>query len=416
MKILHVVHGYHPSIGGSQWFIKNLSEQLLKNHNDDVTVFSANAYEMTHFWGKSDAVMPMGTTEENGVTVRRFPVFNRFSWLRMALASATTRLNLPYNDWFRTLYNGPIIFGLTQAIANHPADIVLAMAFPLRHMYNALNGAKQGGKPIVLIGGLHASDSWGFERPMIYKAIQQADAYIALTSFERDYLVERGIRPEKISVVGGGVDAKAFVDANTASSISLATRNRFKWGNAPVIAMIAKQTARKRFDTLLEAMPQVWAAHPDAQLVLAGAQTSYSKNIQTMINALSPAEQAQVTILNDISEAEKAELLASCDLLVLPSGEESFGIVFVEAWARGKPVIGANVGAVASLIEHNYDGLLFEYKNPHSLAQAIKKLLEDSDMQIQMGEAGRQKTLENYTWDVVTNRIRQVYLLLTTLR
>ncbi len=405
MKILHVVHGYPPSIGGSQWFIKNLSEQLATNHNDDVTVFSTNAYEMAHFWGKSDAIMPAGETQENGVTIRRFPVFNRFSWLRMTLASVTTRLHLPYNDWFRTLYNGPIIFGLTRTIANHPADVVLAMAFPLHHMYDALAGAKQSGKPIIFIGGLHPADTWGFGRPMIFRAIQQADAYIALTSFERDYLVKRGIEAKKISVAGGGVGMNIFSNANP-----LAMQSNFGWKDAPVIAMIAKQTARKRFDTLLKAMPQVWHYHPNAQLVLAGAQTSYTKTIRAMIHTLPPEKQAQVTLLNNISETEKANLLTSCDLLVLPSGEESFGIVFLEAWACGKPVIGANIGAVASLIGHNQDGLLFEYENPDSLGQAIRNLLAAPEQRAQMGETGRQKVLANYTWGVVADRIRQVYL------
>ena len=405
MKILHVVHSYPPSSGGSQWLIKNLSEQLIKNYNDDVTVFTTNAYHTAYFWGKSDAVMPAGTIEENGVVVRRFPVFNRFSRLRMALSSVTTRLKLPYNDWFRTLYNGPIIFGLTQAIANYPADVVLAMAFPLRQMYNALGGAKQSGKPIVFIGGLHPADTWGFERPMIFKAIQQADAYIALTAFERDFLIKRNIETDKILVAGGGIDQDILTQAN-----SSATRNKFSWQNAPIITMIATHTARKRFDTLLKAMPIVWQHHPHTQLVLAGAQTAYTKTIKAMIHTLPPEKQKQVTLLYTISEAKKAELLTSCDLLVLPSAEESFGIVFLEAWAYGKPVIGANLGAVASLINHNQDGLLFEYENPKNLAQAICKLLASSEQRKRMGKNGREKVLKNYTWDTFAAQIRQVYL------
>ncbi len=404
MKILHVVHGYPPSSGGSQWLVKKVSEQLGTQYQDEVTVFSTVAYNMGYFWGEDSLSMPEGQENVHGVTVQRFPVFNKLNGLRKGLAGIATRLHLPYNDWLRTFQTGPIISGMTQAIANSQADVVMAMAFPLLHMYYALAGAKKGNIPIVFVGAIHPADRWGYERKMIYRAIHKANAYMALTSFEKEYLIDKGIDPHKIFLLGGGVDHDEFAQANGTS-----IRMAYGWKKSPVVLMLSKHVARKRFDTLLEAMPQVWAKHPDAQLVLAGRQTAYSETIKNRVQQLSVQEQTQVSIIYDLTETKKAELLSACDIFVLPSGEESFGIVFAEAWACGKPVIGANVGAVASLIEVGQDGLLFEYGNVDSLANAISALLADENKRQQMGNTGQEKVLENYSWEKVTKRLRTVY-------
>jgi glycosyltransferase involved in cell wall biosynthesis len=404
MRILHVIHGYPPSIGGAQWLVKNLSEQLVSRYGDKVTVFTTVAYNMEHFWRPGKPAMPIGTEKIKGVTVRRFAVFNRLNVLRTLIAGVAYRLRLPYNDWLRTIQTGPLIFGMTQAIASSGADVVLASAFPLLHMYYALAGAQRAGTPIVLLGAIHAADTWGYDRKMIYRAIRQADAYIALTTFERDYLVARGIRTDQISVIGPGVDANVFAKADGTPA-----RHRHNWEDAPVVATVAKQTARKRSDVLLRAMRRVWTVHSSARLLIAGARTPYSHKIERMIEDLPPEQQANVTLISDFSEEEKPRLLAACDVFVLPSGEESFGIAFLEAWACGKPVVGSRIGAIPSVIDEGRDGLLAAYQDADDLARAILELLADPQRCVQMGEAGRRKVLEHHTWEIVADRTRAVY-------
>jgi glycosyltransferase involved in cell wall biosynthesis len=408
MKILHVVQAYHPAIGGSEWLTKNLSEHLVSRYNDVVTVFTTNAYKPEVFWRTKGPFMSPGVEVINGVTVRRFKVFNGLRLLRRVLAQGSRRLNLPYNDWLRTIQTGPLIFNMTQAIAESGAEVVFATAFPFLHMYYALAGSRRAGIPIVFLGAIHVADTWGYDRKMMVQAIQQVDAYIAHTTFERDHLIQCGISPDKITVIGGGVDADAFVNAEGTE-----IRRQFGWGDDPVVAVMARQSVLKRLEVLLQAMPQVWAAHPNAHLLMAGARTSYSPRIDQVINALAPEQQARVTVVSDFSEGQKPRLLAASDLIAHPSGNESFGIAFIEAWACGKPVIGARVGAIPSVIDEGQDGLLVRYLDPDSLAQAILELLADPSRRVRMGKAGRRKVLENYTWEIVTDRLRAVYSAVT---
>jgi glycosyltransferase involved in cell wall biosynthesis len=349
--------------------------------------------------------MPAGTEVVNGVTVRRFAVLNRLNTLRMLLANVAYRLRLPYNDWLRTIHNGPLIRGMTQAVADSQADVVFATAFPLMHMYYALAGAKRSDIPVVFLGSIHTEDTWGYDRKMLYRAIQQADAYIAHTAHECDYLIKHGIQADKISVFGAaGIDVHTFAQAQGDK-----IRTRYGWGKAPVVTMVAKQVARKRFDVLLEAMKRVWIARPDTRLLLAGARTSYTRQIEERIDALNPAQKKRTRLVSNFSEREKANLLAASDVFVLPSSQESLGIAFLEAWACGKPVIGSRVGAISCVIDEGYDGLLATDQNAEDLARAILELLADPQRCTRMGEAGRKKVLENYTWEIVADRVHSVY-------
>jgi glycosyltransferase involved in cell wall biosynthesis len=96
-------------------------------------------------------------------------------------------------------------------------------------------------------------------------------------------------------------------------------------------------------------------------------------------------------------------------VFVSPSGHESFGITFVEAWAAGKPVIGCRRGAIPSVIDEWRDGLLVAYRNAPQLASAILELLTDARLRERMRQRGKEKVLAQHTWDVAVARFRDAY-------
>jgi glycosyltransferase involved in cell wall biosynthesis len=406
MDVLHVVHGYAPALGGSERLMQRISENLVARYGDQVTVYTANGYNTEAFVDPSQPLLPPDRFELNGVDVRRFAVFNRLGKPLFHLQRLAYRLGMPGNQYLRTLYGGPILPGLGRQIEAFAGDVVAAAAFPLLHMYTTLRACQRSDKPLVFIGALHPLDDWGYGRPMIYRAIKQADAYIALSDYERDYLItEQNVSPERIAVVGAGIELHRFEQANGADF-----RHRHNLGDCPLIAFIGPQGRRKGIDTLVLSMKRVWREIPDARVLIAGAPTHFTPVLQELMRReLSPAQQDRITRLDGFSEDEKPELFAACDIFAYPSRYESFGVAFIEAWAAGKPVVGCDSGAVASIVSDGVDGILMAPGDSASLSTALLRLLRSPDLRRDMGQAGQQKVRERYTWETVASRWRDVY-------
>ena len=91
------------------------------------------------------------------------------------------------------------------------------------------------------------------------------------------------------------------------------------------------------------------------------------------------------------------------------SNHESFGLVFLEAWCSGLPVIGSDAGAISSVIKDQADGLLVPYGNSNAVATAILRLWREPALRAQMSATGQAKIKAQYTWDIVVQQFREVY-------
>jgi GT2 family glycosyltransferase/glycosyltransferase involved in cell wall biosynthesis/SAM-dependent methyltransferase len=408
VKILHVCHDYWPAVGGSELLLKEVSERLV-GWGEEVRVFTSNALSTEGFVNPSLPLLPPGEETIGGVPVRRFPTSRRFRPLLNLVMQAAWRLRLPFNDLVRTLWNGPTCPQMIREIIRAKPDLVTATAFPFQTMYYPFVARLFRPFPIVLIPCFHPADPWSFDRPIMEKALKAADALIALTEYERDHLVSMGVPRHKLHVVGAGTDPERFQGVDHS-----AFRRKHGIGGAdPIIAFVGRMEPEKGVATLLEAMPRLWRAVPSARLVLAGPATHYSSAIAAKIAALPLEDQQKVILRGAISEDEKCELLAGCDLLALPSRVESFGIVYLEAWACGKPVIGCRTGAVSSLIEDEGDGLLVTYGDAAELAAAIVRLASDEPLRRRMGEKGRAKVVDRFNWNRIAEDMLGLYRRLT---
>ena len=124
---------------------------------------------------------------------------------------------------------------------------------------------------------------------------------------------------------------------------------------------------------------------------------------------LAPHEKDRVIYLQNFKEDEKADLFAACDIFAYPSWNESFGIVFLEAWAAGKPVVGCRAGAIPTVVSDGEDGLLVPPRDPDSLGIALLRLLNSDDLRRRLGRNGQNKVRQVYTWENVTRRWRELY-------
>ena len=168
-------------------------------------------------------------------------------------------------------------------------------------------------------------------------------------------------------------------------------------GRASSIALIvARMSACERYkghDALLDAWPDVLASHPDAVLAIAGDGDDRPRLEE---KARSLNIERSVTFTGRISDDALADLYARCRIFVMPSRDEGFGLVFLEAMRAGKPCIGG-AGAAAEIIEHGVTGLVIDPGSRDELVTAMLRLYDDQAMCTRLGTAGRERFLSQFT-------------------
>ena len=169
-----------------------------------------------------------------------------------------------------------------------------------------------------------------------------------------------------------------------------------------MVLFLGQKYRYKNIAALLGAAPLVWERLPNARFVFAGPRTRYSRRVFGSVT------DRRVVELPSVGLQEKTDALAACDLLCLPSSQESFGGVFVEAWMMGKPVIGARIPAVSEVISDGVDGLLTDPSAP-AIAEKVLALLQDRRAAAAMGRAGRAKATERFTWERIAAVVDGAY-------
>lgn len=404
MKILHVTQAYSPAIGGTELVIQRISEELVRQYRDQVTVFTTNCYGADAFHSPWLPVMPSGIEVINNVKVERFNVSRWQSLGYHALSRGLRLAGMPVPEVIRVRAEGPIIPGLLDALTSRDCDLFAASSFPLHHMFDTLAAAQSTGRPCVLIGGMHPQDAWSFDRHMIDRAISAASHYVAYTRYEAEYVISRGASPKRVTVIGAGVDPEPYQKADRSM-----VRDRYGWGDEPVIGFIGQFSPHKGADTLLHAMQLVWKGIPEARLLLAGAKRKYSKYLEAIISTFEKTKRERVTVIYDFADNLKPTLFTALDVFAYPSRYESFGIAFLEAWAARKPVIGCRAGAVQDVVSHGEDGLLITPGDVTELAGVITALIKDPARAKAMGAGGYKKMMAKYTWPQIARQFRSVY-------
>jgi len=300
------------------------------------------------------------------------------------------------------LYYGPISPKMKKTVEDFDGDVIVSAPFPLNHMNYGFKNKNT--IPVILVGCMHIADKHGFHNPRIKKMIRKAAGYIALTPYEKDFLVNQwGIEAAKIEVIGVGIDiphpGKNSESINIREELGCSAKD-------PLIVFVGQHGLHKGIDALIRAMPQVWGKFPNTQLIIAGGTTPFTGRFKYQASMI---ESGRIQFIEDVDENKKYEILEACDIFASPSGFESFGITILEAWSKKKPVIACNIEATRHLIQDGETGFLVEYKNIPQLAEALIKLIADPGLRKKIGEKGWQKLQKNYTKEIIGEKYRQFY-------
>lgn len=259
----------------------------------------------------------------------------------------------------------------------------------------ALAEARRRDAVVAVTPFLHPHE-WG-DSPHDMAFYDRCDAVMAASEHEAACLRERGVHPERVHrinlapVAGPSGDGERF-------------RARHGLGNRPLVLFIARKQRYKGYHTLCESLQQVCAAVPDVCLVAAGPDTE-APFPAVPSGALLDLGELQ---WNEADQQHKADALAACDIFCMPSAAEAFGIVYVEAWAYGKPVVGGTAPAVRELVARHEGGLCVE-QNPAAVAEALIHLLTDYEARERMGRAGKEAQERLYNWGAVGQAHRDIY-------
>lgn len=213
---------------------------------------------------------------------------------------------------------------------------------------------------------------------------QDAEAVFCRSEHEREHLISRGVAADRL--VRCGLPPMCLASGN-----GTRLRSKLGIGMRPVVLFVGRRDVGKGCPALLEAWPLVMRHCPDAVLLLAGPGDAD----EDRLSKISPES---VRDLGCPSEQDKADAYAACDVFCLPSARESFGIVYVEAWSYGKPVICGTAPASRELVEHEVTGVWAD-QQPQQLSHGLLRLLMHPDQRHRIGLAGLRHQLMNYTTD-----------------
>lgn len=281
---------------------------------------------------------------------------------------------------------GPLSPGLIGHIARVASrfDAIMVGYAPFSLARQVLFVAQLTSTPVAVLPFLHDTDRY-HHFASLYDVYRRASVVLTLSGHTTKFLNEHV--PEcHAATLGAGVTLSA--DEPNPTDIAQ-FRRRHHLYNRRILLFVGRKEPGKRYEMAVDAVNRL---DDDAVLVMVGGDHD-GKEISS----------ARVRYLGTVSDRELAVAYASCDVFVFPSEHESLGMVFLDAWKHGKPVVGnARCGAAATLIDDGVDGYLC--RDATAIAAAARRLLSDSALADTLGSAGREKVLTEYTWAHVADR------------
>lgn len=271
-----------------------------------------------------------------------------------------------------------------------------ATGIPVAHTFHALGSVKRRHQ-----GRADTSppERIGLEAGLCHSV----DHIIATCQDEVDELAAMGLDPDRATVIPCGVDVNRFRPDSRVAANS-AKRRPYR------LLSVGRLVERKGVQDVIRALEHL----PDAELLIVGGPTPDSLMLDPDVARLTEvAESAgvfdQVRFTGGVSQAMMPELLCSSDIVVTVPWYEPFGIVPLEAMACGRPIVGSAVGGLLDTIVPGRTGELVPPRDSDTLAETLRRLLDDPIRRAAYGQAGPVRVRDDYRWERVAERTLEVY-------
>lgn len=236
--------------------------------------------------------------------------------------------------------------------------------------------------------------------------VPQADAILTCNEREAALLREKFPR-KRIRVQGHGVPVKMFEQDQRAAALAAFPRIAGK----QLILLVGRVDPVKNQGWVLERAPAILLKHPDAVILFAGACTDaeYGRALEARIEQL--GLQNRVLMPGGFSPGDPRliGLMQQAALFVLPSISETFGLVILEAWSAGAPVLSSRTSGGSALIQHQENGWLFDLENSQGFHDALDSALTHPKLARATAEQGRELARKKYDTRVLAGQVRDLY-------
>lgn len=322
--------------------------------------------------------------------LRRLPTFTRFDQADVDTRHGSTPLFLAIRRVCDEV-NPDLIH------AHHALDLPITVYL-----------ATKGRVPIVTtLHSFHAllgkeGDELERTRQLIKRSLEVSSRMIANSDYVRGEAIDMGVDPDDVVVIPNGIDLGAWEPIRTEVA-----RARLGYPlERTMVLFTGNLERRKGVDLLLDAVATLKDEFEDAALVVVG-DGEERERLERQARDLDLGD--RVLFTGRVSFDDLRLWYNACDIYCAPSREEAFGIVYLEAMACGKPVVGPNTGGPREIVSDGETGLLFEVEDSQDLAGKLRQLLGDMQQAREMGAEGRRVVEGRYSWEAIAQRTLDLY-------
>jgi glycosyltransferase involved in cell wall biosynthesis len=384
MSVHFVIGAYPPSIGGAQVHTQALAEELAGR---------GVATRVSCHWRETRTDWVLGTTA-------RLPAGRR-----RETAGAVTVDTVGLRDGRRIsdALLAPLYYAVRGPLARRFAsrldfddggeDLCHIVRMGREHLaLRGLEGARAAGRPVVVTPNHH--ERWSRRPDPVWRRIyRDADLLFAMTAAEVELLAAVGADPERIVVTGVGPVLSDAADERAA-------RDALDLPDAQLVTFLGQQYPYKGVDIAIAAFERVATTRSDAALVIAGPRSARTERL-----ASRSRQRDRIHVVGPIGLEHKTGLLRASSALLLPSAQEAFGGVVVEAAAMGCPYVVSDVPQLREVHE-TVDFGTVAARNPEAFAAALEALLERPPAD---PDAARERVLARYSWAALAERYLEGY-------
>lgn len=377
-KTLIVTNDFPPRPGGIQAFLHNMAQRL----DPTQVVVYASTWKRGAEGREATAAFDAG---------QEFPVVRDRTTMLLPTPAVTRRA--------------------TALLREHGCTSVwFGAAAPLGLMAPALRAA--GARRIVATTHGHEA-GWAqlpAARQLLRRIGEGTDTLTYLGEYTRRRIAA-ALTPEaaaRMVQLPPGVDEKTFHPGSGGDEI----RARLGLTDRPVVVCVSRLVPRKGQDTLIEAMPAITAAVPDAVLLIVGGGP-YEKELRALAARTGVAGSVRFT--GAVPWAELPAHYGAGDVFAMPCRTrrggldvEGLGIVYLEASATGLPVVAGDSGGAPDAVLDGETGWVVPGGSPQATAERVVALLEDPELRRRMGERGRAWVEEKWRWDLLAEKLREL--------